>query len=109
MFLGEATVADKWFNNTFVSYYCIGYTANYRMTKHTMSHNSQRTTSNKEEYGDILCCNISGKYFYMYNTFQTRYICVHSGTQQSYVLALDGGIEKDNYKHYLHLVIVLGH
>jgi len=33
-------------------------------------------------------------FFYMYNTFQTRYICVQSGTQQVYALALDAGIEK---------------
>ena len=32
--------------------------------------------------------------FYMYNTFQTRYICVQSGTQQVYARALDAGIEK---------------
>jgi len=38
--------------------------------------------------------------FYIYNTFQTKYICVQSGTQQAYVLALDGGIEKDDLKKY---------
>jgi len=39
--------------------------------------------------------------FYIYNIFQTRYIiCVQSGTHQAYVLALDGGIEKDNLKKY---------
>ena len=39
--------------------------------------------------------------FYIYNTFQTRYICVQSGTQQAYILALDGGIEKDNLENIL--------
>jgi len=47
--------------------------------------------------------------FYIYNTFQTRYICVQSGTQHSYVLALGGGIEKDNVNKYLYHVIVFEH
>ena len=39
--------------------------------------------------------------FYIYNTFQTRYICVQSGTQQAYIPALDGGIENDNLENIL--------
>ena len=57
----------------------------------------------KGQYGDqclMLQYHWNIMSFYIYNTFQTKYICVQSGTQQAYVLALDGGIEKDDLKKY---------
>ena len=45
----------------------------------------------------------------MENTFFRPGICVQSGSQQVYVLALDVGIEKDNVNKYLHHVIVFEH
>jgi len=46
---------------------------------------------------------------YIFITLFRPGICVQSGTQQAYVLALDGGIETDNVKKYLHNVIVFEH
>ena len=46
---------------------------------------------------------------YIFITLFRPGIYVQSGTQQAYVLALDGGIETDNVKKYLHHVIVVEH
>ena len=46
---------------------------------------------------------------YIFITLFRPGIYVQSGTQQAYVLALDGGIETDNVKKYLHNVIVFEH
>ena len=47
--------------------------------------------------------------FFIFITLFRPGICVQSGTQQAYVLALGVGIEKDNVNKYLRHVIVSEH